>query len=142
MKSDLKKEVLHLIKKYGVTAYEIEKHTDLSAVGVQKFIDGKTLNPQTRTLEAIKSYITNRYYQPCEESLTLNEERVEYNGPSNQLEEKERAIRILENYLNDKERTIKDKEELLSFHKTEIYRLKNELNAFKSGKPLSKTTDK
>lgn len=45
MSDDLKREVLHLIEKHKVTAYDIEKNTELSAVGIQKIIDGKTKNP-------------------------------------------------------------------------------------------------
>lgn len=61
MSKELKLKALELIKKYSVTAYEIEKNTHLSAVGVQKIIDGVTKNPQKPSLDAIISYITNKY---------------------------------------------------------------------------------
>ncbi|WP_448607187.1 hypothetical protein [Paenimyroides ceti] len=54
-------KALGLIEKYKVTAYEIDRNTHLSAVGVQKIIDGKTKRPQKPSLEAIISYITNKY---------------------------------------------------------------------------------
>lgn len=61
--------------------------------------------------------------------------------PKSHLDEKERAIRFLENSLNDKERTILDKEEILSLQKSEIARLKSELNGLKSSKQILKKND-
>lgn len=61
----------------------------------------------------------------------VSEPGVEYVTPINQLEEKERNIRILE-------RTINDKETILELQREKIEWLENELNAFKSSKPLSK----
>ena len=57
-------KALELIKKYSITAYEIEQKTDLTAVGVQKMINGETKKPQKRTLETIINYITNAYVSP------------------------------------------------------------------------------
>lgn len=54
-----------LIKKYNVTAYEISKNTHLSAVGVQKIINGQISKPQKNTLDAIINYI-NSHYPPNE----------------------------------------------------------------------------
>lgn len=56
-------KALELIKKYKITAYEIEKNTHLTAVGVQKVIDSVTKKPQKATLETIISYITNAYIE-------------------------------------------------------------------------------
>lgn len=53
--------ILVLLEKHNITAYEIEKNTNLTAVGVQKIIDGKTKRPNKSTLETINSYITNKY---------------------------------------------------------------------------------
>ena len=50
-----------LIKKYNVTAYEISKNTHLSAVGVQKIINGQISKPQKNTLDAIINYINSHY---------------------------------------------------------------------------------
>jgi hypothetical protein len=57
----LLKKTLQLIKNHEVTAYEIEQHTDLTAVGVQKIINGETKNPQKRTLQLIIDYINEKY---------------------------------------------------------------------------------
>jgi hypothetical protein len=57
-------KALELIKEYSITAYEIEQKTDLTAVGVQKMINGETKKPQKRTLETIVNYITNTYVSP------------------------------------------------------------------------------
>lgn len=59
--NDLITKALDLIRKHSVTAYEIESNTHLSAVGVQKIINGETKRPQKPTLETIISYITNKY---------------------------------------------------------------------------------
>ena len=69
-----------------------------------------------------------------------NSEKI-INNPKSQLEEKERAILFLENSLNDKERTILDKEEILNLQKSEIARLKSELNGLKSSKQIIKKND-
>lgn len=50
-----------LIKKYNVTAYEISKKTHLTAVGVQKIINGQILRPQKNTLDIIINYINSHY---------------------------------------------------------------------------------
>ena len=60
-KIKLLKKTLKLINKHGVTAYEIEQNTSLTAVGVQKIINGETKNPQKRTLDLIVSYINEKY---------------------------------------------------------------------------------
>ena len=53
--------VLDLMKEYKVTAYEIERNTGLSAVGVQKIINGETKKPQPNTLNTIMEYINGKY---------------------------------------------------------------------------------
>lgn len=68
----LLKETLTLIDKYGVTAYEIEQNTDLTAVGVQKIINGETLKPQKRTLDSITNYINKKYLNLRNDSNILN----------------------------------------------------------------------
>ena len=55
------KKVKELIKKYNVTAYEISKNTPLTAVGVQKIINGQSEKPLNVTLDTIYNYITTHY---------------------------------------------------------------------------------
>lgn len=74
----LLKEVLELIEKNGITAYEIEQNTTLSAVGVQKIINGETKRPLTRTLEDITSYIRNKYNPEEEEASTSNKNFIPF----------------------------------------------------------------
>jgi len=50
--------ILNLIKENNITAYEIDKNSDLTAVGVQKIIDGKTKKPNQSTINTIYNYIT------------------------------------------------------------------------------------
>ncbi|MRN00192.1 S24 family peptidase [Riemerella anatipestifer] len=66
-------EVKSLIDKHNITAYEVEKYTPLSAVGVQKIIDGSTKRPLETTLQTIKSYITNKYENTKSENLQQGE---------------------------------------------------------------------
>ena len=56
----LHKRALELIKEHGITAYEIEQHTHLSAVGVQKIINGVTKRPTVGTLDTIITYIKSK----------------------------------------------------------------------------------
>lgn len=60
-REELLQEALYLINKYNVTAYEIEKHTPLTAVGVQKIINGDSKRPLENTLKTIISYIKQNY---------------------------------------------------------------------------------
>lgn len=60
-REDLLKEALFLINEYGITAYEIEKNTSLTAVGVQKIINGESKRPLENTLNTIISYIKQNY---------------------------------------------------------------------------------
>lgn len=55
------KKVKELIKKYNVTAYEISKNTPLTAVGVQKIINGQSEKPLNVTLDTIYNYLTTHY---------------------------------------------------------------------------------
>ncbi|MFP7656133.1 hypothetical protein [Chryseobacterium proteolyticum] len=57
----LLQEVLYLIDKYSITAYDIAQGTGISAEGVQKIINGKSKKPLERTLKTITSYITTKY---------------------------------------------------------------------------------
>ena len=55
------KKVKDLIKKYNVTAYEISKNTHLTAVGVQKIINGQSEKPLSITLDTIYNYLISHY---------------------------------------------------------------------------------
>ncbi|WP_343643936.1 hypothetical protein [Chryseobacterium sp.] len=60
-RDELLEEALKLINKYNTTAYDISQGTGLSAVGIQKIINGESKRPLERTLEAITSYIKQKY---------------------------------------------------------------------------------
>lgn len=60
-REELLKNVLTLIEKYKITAYEIEQNTELSAVGVQKIVNGETKKPLSSTLKTIMDYINRKY---------------------------------------------------------------------------------
>lgn len=60
-RDELLEEALKLINKYNITAYDISQGTGISAVGIQKIINGESKRPLERTLEAITSYIKQKY---------------------------------------------------------------------------------
>ena len=70
-REDLLKEALFLINKHGITAYEIEKNTSLTAVGVQKIINGESKRPLENTLNTIISSIKQNY---TNDNSMLNDE--------------------------------------------------------------------
>lgn len=75
-RESLLNEVLMLIDKYGVTAYEVEQNTTLSAVGVQKIINKETKRPLQITLETIISYIKDKYESSEGEMLKSDEKEA------------------------------------------------------------------
>lgn len=86
-REELLQEALYLINKYNVTAYEIEKHTPLTAVGVQKIINGDSKRPLENTLKTIISYIKQNYIDR-EDSIKQN------NIPQGELKPKEYSTSI------------------------------------------------
>jgi|GEM_PF-5533897 len=56
-----KKEIVEFIrekcKKLEITAYQINKATDILALAVQNILDGKTKKPRQETLATILNYI-------------------------------------------------------------------------------------
>lgn len=70
-RDELLQEALSLINKYSVTAYEIEKNTSLTAVGVQKIINGESKRPLENTLNTIISYIKDSYRNKVD-SININ----------------------------------------------------------------------
>lgn len=86
-REELLQEALYLINKYNVTAYEIEKHTPLTAVGVQKIINGDSKRPLENTLKTIISYIKQNYVDG-ESSIKQN------NIPQGELKPKEYSTSI------------------------------------------------
>lgn len=75
-RDELLKEALLLINEYKVTAYEIEKNTSLTAVGVQKIINGESKRPLENTLKTIISYIKENYINKNEIFNTHKEENI------------------------------------------------------------------
>ncbi|WP_340074834.1 hypothetical protein [Leptobacterium sp. I13] len=51
------KEIIHILKKEGITGYEIAKATGLTEVGVNKILAGKTKKPHTSTVAILRNYI-------------------------------------------------------------------------------------
>ena len=86
-REELLQEALYLINKYNVTAYEIEKNTTLTAVGVQKIINGDSKRPLENTLKTIISYIKQNYVDR-ENSIKQN------NIPQGELKPKEYSTSI------------------------------------------------
>lgn len=89
-----KEEVIDLIKKIceskGITAYEISKRTELSAVGIQKIFNGETKNPNKKTLVKILTFLQNwSLYEPpmpeIEQALRIEDEESQYKNAEQNL---------------------------------------------------------
>ena len=85
------KKVKDLIKKYNVTAYEISKNTHLTAVGVQKIINGQSEKPLSVTLDTIYNYLTTHY--PHNETT----HNINSNGNNNAPPQQDSQVQTQEN---------------------------------------------
>lgn len=85
------KKVKDLIKKYNVTAYEISKNTHLTAVGVQKIINGQSEKPLSVTLDTIYNYLTTHY--PHNEAT----HNINSNGNNNRPPQQDSQVQTQEN---------------------------------------------
>lgn len=52
-------EIVKKIKVSGTTAYKIAEHTLLTEVGINKILNGTSLNPRKSTLKILEDYVTN-----------------------------------------------------------------------------------
>lgn len=52
-------EIVKKIKGSGITAYKIAENTLLTEVGINKILNGTSLNPRKSTLKILEDYITN-----------------------------------------------------------------------------------
>lgn len=52
-------EILEILKKEGVTAYQIAQKTSLTEAAIGKIFNGKTKNPQKSTIDILNNYILN-----------------------------------------------------------------------------------
>jgi predicted transcriptional regulator len=57
---ELLEVILKTVREKKITAYEIAKHTDLSAFAIQKILDGDTKKPYRNTLLKILDYLESR----------------------------------------------------------------------------------
>ncbi|GEJ46067.1 hypothetical protein [Chryseobacterium sp. ON_d1] len=114
----LLKEALKLINKYSITAYDISQGTGISAVGIQKIINGESKRPLERTLESITSYIKQKHSlesletndeedidiknKPHDEQMAiLHNEIIELKNENNKLSDKiDDTIALIELYLS------------------------------------------
>lgn len=78
--------ILENCQAYGFTAYAIAKDTGLSAVGIQKILDGNTKNPNRNTIELLYNWVKNK----------LEEIQAQENNPGNTLENTD-SHNLLEN---------------------------------------------
>lgn len=111
-REELLKNVLTLIEKYKITAYEIEQNTELSAVGVQKIVNGETKKPLSSTLKTIMDYINRKYINNSitgDNVISGNNHKINqggiYNEGSNSITD--RLIHLLE----EKDKQIAKKDE-------------------------------
>ena len=106
--------VLDLMKEYKVTAYEIERNTGLSAVGVQKIINGETKKPQPNTLNTIMEYINGKYINVKISKSNLyagGKHKINQGGVYNDSENTKELINDLMNMIREKDIQISKKDE-------------------------------
>ena len=106
--------VLGLIKEYNITAYEIERNTGLSAVGVQKIINGETKRPQSNTLNTIMEYINGKYINVKISKSNLyagGKHKINQGGVYNDGENTKELISDLMNMIREKDIQISKKDE-------------------------------
>ena len=106
--------VLDLMKEYKVTAYEIERNTGLSAVGVQKIINGETKKPQPNTLNTIMEYINGKYINVKISKSNLyagGKHKINQGGVYNDGENTKELISDLMNMIREKDIQISKKDE-------------------------------
>ena len=106
--------VLELMKEYKITAYEIERNTGLSAVGVQKIINGETKRPQPNTLNTIMEYINGKYINVKISKSNLyagGKQKINQGGVYNDGEDIKELISDLMNMIREKDKQISKKDE-------------------------------
>ena len=106
--------VLELMKEYKITAYEIERNTGLSAVGVQKIINGETKRPQPNTLNTIMEYINGKYINVKISKSNLyagGKHKINKGGVYNDGENTKELISDLMNMIREKDIQISKKDE-------------------------------
>ena len=106
--------VLELMKEYKITAYEIERNTGLSAVGVQKIINGETKRPQPNTLNIIMEYINGKYINVKISKSNLyagGKHKINQGGVYNDGENTKELISDLMNMIREKDIQISKKDE-------------------------------
>ncbi|ATA78566.1 hypothetical protein CGC59_02235 [Capnocytophaga sputigena] len=106
--------VLELMKEYKITAYEIERNTGLSAVGVQKIINGETKRPQPNTLNTIMEYINGKYINVKISKSNLyagGKHKINQGGVYNDGENTKELISDLMNMIREKDIQISKKDE-------------------------------
>ncbi|GIJ92815.1 hypothetical protein CAPN002_00330 [Capnocytophaga stomatis] len=108
-REELLKEVLLLIEKYKITAYEVEQNTDLTAVGVQKIINRETKKPLVSTLKTIKNYIYNKHIN--NNTISGNNHRINQGGIYKEKQEESSITSELINLLHTKDKQIAKKDE-------------------------------
>ena len=136
------KKVKELIKKYNVTAYEISKNTPLTAVGVQKIINGQSEKPLNITLDTIYNYLTTHY--PHNEvthntqSHNKGNNNIYINNPQNALTDKETQSipgqanenNIYTEMIATQRKLIANQNELISQYRKEIEYLRQKIKEY------------
>ena len=95
-------EMLNLVNKYSITAYEISQGTGISAVGIQKIINGESKRPLERTLQTITSYIKEKYISDTANKIdTIDSSNIKNLPHGEQMEILYDKIHSLENQLKE-----------------------------------------
>ncbi len=74
------KEIVKIIKDTGITAYEIAKNTVLTEVGINKILNGETVNPRKSTLLILEDYLTKNITKEKNVTQQLSNPTIESNN--------------------------------------------------------------
>jgi phage repressor protein C with HTH and peptisase S24 domain len=92
------KEIIEKIKNSDVTAYEIAKNTLLTEVGINKILNGTSLNPRKSTLKMLEDYITT-YVDKSEvrtKQISIDKKQEEESSNTKNKQPKNNQARLID----------------------------------------------
>lgn len=64
--------ILERIKNYGLTSYQLSKYSQISITGIEKILDGKTANPNDKTISKLEEALDYHESVLKNDPVTLN----------------------------------------------------------------------
>lgn len=111
---------LRIIKEKGLTAYQIEQNTSLSATGVQKIIDGTTANPQKKTVIELYNFVTGKPQQMSADFPVASFPVTEVQEVYSDSKDLHNELMRLKELIKMKDDQLKDKDEIIGLLKSKL----------------------